>query len=245
MPLVILMKTNNILILISIIMLSVTEANATATFTVSPNSQNVNIGSTFDVDVLLDSAASGVVFYHFELWYDFTEITANTIVSNELLGIDYLIEPGSGKNNTIGRVRYGEAPVGDPVAPVSGSTITIHFTAGSTPGTYPLNLKGLIFTDETETDLGTVAVNGTVTILPAATPTPTPTPTPTTGTCSENEWQLLYSIVLFLILVLLLFIIGILRSEYNLMTAIILVAIILVIMASLLPLIIDSIDVLC
>lgn len=167
------------------LILAIAGAGSAATIvSVSPQTQDVAPGATFTFTVKIDSGSEDLQFAHVELNYDTTKLTANSVMSGNLLGADALTEPGSG-TATAGKVKYGLARI-SAAAPVNGTFITLQFTANSSASGIPkLDLDNVKLMDTSTSNISNFTTNdGEVNIsgTPVSTPTPTPAPTTTPGT---------------------------------------------------------------
>jgi len=155
-----------------------------ATVRVSPPTVAVKLNQTFSVELWIDGATQ-FGGYQVDLTFDPALLTVTQVVPGTFLaGSDRtVIHLGPVIDNAKGVVTVGGVSQGTGGgASGDGLLATVHFRAGSTPGTCPLALTNLqvIRVDGT---LQAARVEGaSVTIEPESTPTPTPTATGTPGT---------------------------------------------------------------
>lgn len=155
--------------------------NDTATVRISPPAVAVKLNQAFSVELWINGATQ-LGGYQVDLTFDPALLTVTQVVPGTFLaGPDRtVINLGPAIDSAKGVVTVGGVSYGTGGGASGGGLLaTIHFRAGSIPGTCPLTLINLqvIRVDGT---LQAARVEGaSVTIEPESTPTPTPTRTPT------------------------------------------------------------------
>ncbi|WP_407356970.1 cohesin domain-containing protein [Methanolobus sp. WCC5] len=124
----------------------------------------VDIGETFQVEVMVDSADKNLRAVSLQLGYDASVLMVNSITNENLLGAGALEAPGSGDDGA-GTITYGIAATGGVYAPTAGTMLTIEFEvkAGAADGVYDLDLMNVVLQDQANAAIpGVVVTDGTV-----------------------------------------------------------------------------------
>lgn len=124
----------------------------------------VDIGDTFQIDVMVDSADQDLRAVSLQLDYDPAILMVNSVINANLLGASALLAPGSGDDGT-GTIMYGLAATGGAYTPVAGTMLTVEFEvlSGATDDVYDLDLSNVILKDETSAVItGVMVTDGTV-----------------------------------------------------------------------------------
>jgi hypothetical protein len=136
----------------------------------------VDIGETFQVEVMVDSADKNLRAVSLQLGYDASVLMVNSITNENLLGAGALEAPGSGDDGA-GTITYGIAATGGVYAPTAGTMLTIEFEvkAGAADGVYDLDLMNVVLQDQANAAIpGVVVTDGTVNVstVPNVVPDP-------------------------------------------------------------------------
>ncbi|MDK2947398.1 MAG: hypothetical protein PWQ63_558 [Methanolobus sp.] len=144
---------------------------------ISPESSGpVDIGDTFQIEVMVDSDDQNLRAVSLQLDYDPAILMVNSITNEDLLGASSLVAPGSGDDGA-GTITYGLAATGGTYTPEAGTMLTIEFEvkAGAVDGIYDLDLNNVVLKDETSTAIaGVMVTDGTVEVstVPNVVPEP-------------------------------------------------------------------------
>ncbi|MDG6243460.1 MAG: cohesin domain-containing protein [Methanolobus sp.] len=144
---------------------------------VSPvTSGPVDVGETFQVEVMVDSADKNLRAVNLQLDYDASVLMVNSVSNENLLGAGALEAPGSGDDGA-GTITYGIAATGGAYLPTAGTMLTIEFEvkAGAADGVYDLELMNVVLQDQTNAAIpGVVVTDGTVEVstVPNVVPVP-------------------------------------------------------------------------
>ena len=134
---------------------------------VSPPTQNVDMGETFTIDVTMDPNTS-IAGAQFDLSFDASLVSADSVTEGDLLkqgGASTYFNPGM-IDNTAGTINSVAGAITTPGATVSspGVFATIQMTAKTVDGTSSLNLSNVIVGDINGTAVSTTVNNGSVII---------------------------------------------------------------------------------
>jgi|GEM_PF-3433931 len=143
--------------------LSLGGSNPTAS--IYPISQTVAPGTTFCIEIHIDSDGVPVNSLGFNLTYP-TSFTLTSFTYQNLLGSNVIQVGIPSVPSNSGLIEYGVSRMaGNPAAPINGNLATICFTAPSTPGNYPFDLLQVELIDDQGNQIpGVVVTDGTVTV---------------------------------------------------------------------------------
>jgi hypothetical protein len=119
-----------------------------AQVSMSPTSQTVAPGQTFDIEVLVDAKGAAIAGAQFDLSFDPSLLTAISVTEGNLLsqgGCDTFFLPGK-IDNVAGTITGFACVIITPGGTVksSGTLARITFSAGTTAGTSALTLSNVI-----------------------------------------------------------------------------------------------------
>jgi len=135
---------------------------------ISAGTPTVNTGQTFDLNVSI-SGVSDLFSWQFDLGFDHTLLTANSITEGPFLksgggSTNY----GAGTiNNTTGKITNTfDTLTGGPGTGVNGAGVLaiVNFTAGASTGISTISLSNIFLTDSNFNTLPNTPQNGSVTI---------------------------------------------------------------------------------
>ena len=143
-------------------------AGSATEVSLSPPSQTVSLGQTFDVDVyvVLDTDSRGV---QFDLTFDHNILTCNSVIEGDLFSLGGT-QPTFWKEPIIdnrgnGQIIGAACIIVSPSIPVSGSGVfaTISFTAKEL-GTTELVLSNVVVGDAEDNSIEVIISNGSITV---------------------------------------------------------------------------------
>lgn len=138
---------------------------APAVVSVSPSSIAASQGDTFTIEIMVDPKGGEIYGAQYDLYFDNILLNASSQIKGTFLSPDGTdtIEVINKINNSIGKVEYGEARIGESGITNSGVLASISFEVTGTSGRGDLKLDDVILSDPNMNEIETEINSGTCT----------------------------------------------------------------------------------
>jgi hypothetical protein len=186
----------SLLIFCGLAIIGIGSAAAAPSVSVSPASTTgLSTGSTFSIDVLVDSESYSLRACNIDLTYNSTALSVVSVTYENLLGTSAnVLDVSDTTDDGCITSSIARKTAVNPSAPASGTYITVNFEvkSGAADAMYTLDLSSVTLKDENNDDIpGVVVTDGTATVgVPAATPSVAISPASTTGLSTGGTFSI-------------------------------------------------------
>jgi hypothetical protein len=185
-----------VLLVLSIALLTLTIpvlASPSPVVSVSPASQEVDVGNSFSINITVDPDVDGIRSAELDFAFNASVMQVDSVTAGNLLGASIIAIPAT-IDNVNGTVNYAIARIDTvPVPTAAGTfaTITLTVKGDAQPGTYDLDITNMGLSNVTNKPIAGIVINdGEVTILAPPPDTTAPEITnlqPAAGSCVNDD----------------------------------------------------------